>query len=188
MMETHGYDRLVAGVARQSRHSQEPEIHLTLVGEGNALPKLRRLVEQDKLGDYVSFLPAADGDELTELFAEVDVGIGALAIHRVGMKLASALKNREYLARGVPVLFSGDDIDLDPLVDEHLALKAPLNDDPIDVAQLAAFGRDARKRSVRSRARLVAERKLSFAAKLDDFLPDDQPGSHGNSRRGEWSV
>ena len=46
------------------------------------------------------------------LMAQADVGLGALAMHRVGINEASALKVREYLGLGLPVVSGCADPDL----------------------------------------------------------------------------
>ena len=52
-----------------------------------------------------------DRNEYQELFRRADVGIGTLALHRKNMSEASALKVREYLAFGLPVIIAYDDSD-----------------------------------------------------------------------------
>ena len=44
---------------------------------------------------------------------KVCCGVGSLAIERVGLKEAAPLKVREYLARGLPVIYSYNDTDID---------------------------------------------------------------------------
>jgi hypothetical protein len=48
------------------------------------------------------------------IVARADVGIGALAMHRIGISEASALKVREYLGLGLPVLSGCADPDVPP--------------------------------------------------------------------------
>lgn len=43
----------------------------------------------------------------------MNIGIGTLALHRKGMKEASPLKVREYLAYGLPVILGYKDTDVD---------------------------------------------------------------------------
>jgi glycosyltransferase involved in cell wall biosynthesis len=50
-----------------------------------------------------------------DILSRADVGVGTLALHRKAMHEACALKNREYLAVGLPVLYAGRDLDLDGL-------------------------------------------------------------------------
>lgn len=50
-------------------------------------------------------------DEYQELMARADVGIAALAFHRIGIGEGSPLKTREYLAFGIPVIAGYCDTD-----------------------------------------------------------------------------
>lgn len=52
--------------------------------------------------------------EYEPLVRESDFGIGTLALHRVGLNENAALKLREYLAFGLPVMLANDDPDLTP--------------------------------------------------------------------------
>jgi hypothetical protein len=54
-------------------------------------------------------------DEVVQVLARADVGIGSLALHRNQMFGGSPLKVREYLAVGLPVLYAYDDADADVL-------------------------------------------------------------------------
>ncbi len=97
----HGVDKL-AELARR-----EPTWTIDLVGpalEDVGSPPPANLVLHG-WADPATYLPLLQG---------ADIGIGALAMHRVGIREASALKVREYLARGLPVLSGCADPDIDP--------------------------------------------------------------------------
>lgn len=52
-----------------------------------------------------------DRTQLHRVLSGVDVGLGTLALHRKGLQEASALKVREYLALGLPVVLGNADTD-----------------------------------------------------------------------------
>ncbi|QDJ50203.1 glycosyltransferase family 4 protein [Bordetella hinzii] len=52
------------------------------------------------------------GEELAQRYAQTDVALGTLALHRKGMRQAAPLKTREYLAYGLPVIAGYEDADL----------------------------------------------------------------------------
>jgi len=56
-----------------------------------------------------------DRDGVIKVLALADVAVGTLALHRKGMDEACALKIREYLAVGLPVLYGYTDPDADAL-------------------------------------------------------------------------
>jgi len=62
-------------------------------------------------------------EEYESVLAAADVALGPVALHRKGMSQAAPLKVREYLLRGIPVIFGYDDPDLDD--DPWFALRLP---------------------------------------------------------------
>lgn len=91
----HGVDKLVEVAAAL------PEMDFHIVGEAAA-------------GTAANFVAHGylDWPRLRELYSTTDVGIGTLALHRIGMNEITPLKTREYLAHGLPVIGAYDDIDL----------------------------------------------------------------------------
>ena len=80
-----------------------PEWDLVIVGLGEA-----------SLGDVppnVEVVPHTTRDRCLEILATADVGVGPLALHRNGMEEASALKVRDYLLTGLPVVTGCRDTD-----------------------------------------------------------------------------
>ena len=104
----HGLDRLVRGMAAN------PDIRsrLLVVGDGPERPSLQTLATALGLTDRVLFMESLGGSALDAVMSEADVGVGSLAEFRRGGFGLSPLKTRDYLARGLPVVFAGDDPDL----------------------------------------------------------------------------
>ena len=110
------------------------------------------------------------------LMGEADVGIGTLALHRKAMEEASALKLREYLAVGLPVIYGNEDRDVDPL--GSWVLRLPNTETNVDdeIDRIDRFVTDTRGRrvprslvahldaSAKERARLAFFRELVGAA------------------------
>lgn len=128
----HGVDRLVRGLAAVNDDSR-----LLVVGEGPELPRLQKLATTLGLTPRVQFLGARGGVELDQVLAQADVGVAALAEHRRGGAALSPLKTRDYLARGLPVLFAGDDPDL--RADPPFTLRVADDDSAVDVALVTAW-------------------------------------------------
>jgi hypothetical protein len=89
-----------------------------------------------------------DRHSLHALLARVDVGLGPLALHRKGLEEASALKVREYLGLGLPVVLGCADTDFPSGADFLLAV--PNSDGGLlqHAAEVEAFARTWRGRSV----------------------------------------
>lgn len=104
----HGLDRLVRGMGAAT----DVPSRLLVVGDGPERPRLQALANEMGLAGRVQFLGSRSGSALTEVMSAADVGVASLAEHRRGGVGLSPLKTRDYLARGMPVIFAGDDPDL----------------------------------------------------------------------------
>lgn len=98
----HGVDKLVA-LARRA-----PELRVDVVGyTATQLDALAAPVPEN-----VTVHGRLERVEYERVVAGADVGVGSLALHRIGLSEAAPLKVREYLAAGLPVLVAYDDADL----------------------------------------------------------------------------
>jgi hypothetical protein len=77
--------------------------------------------------------------DVLRVLAEADVGVGALAIHRKGMDEVCALKVREYLAVGLPVVYAGRDPDTDGLGEYVLRIANTESNVVDDLGRITAF-------------------------------------------------
>jgi glycosyltransferase involved in cell wall biosynthesis len=91
-----------------------PEWRFEVVGES---------LDGETVPSNMSWHGLLERDALIQVLARADVGIGTLALHRKGLEEASALKVREYLAVGLPVIVGCRDPDLQGL--EPYALTLP---------------------------------------------------------------
>ncbi|MCW3462078.1 glycosyltransferase [Chitinophaga nivalis] len=95
----HGVDKLI------ELSENIPEIDVHVVGpivEENGLKIPANMIQHGFL----------DKAPLAELYQQMDIGIGTLALHRKNMTEASPLKVREYCAYGLPVILAYNDTDL----------------------------------------------------------------------------
>lgn len=135
----HGYDRLIAGLARYYQTQPDYKVYFDLVGQlggEREWQEIMPLIEQNRLEPYVILHGARHGDELDALFEQADFAIGSLARHRSGITHIKTLKNREYAARGIPFIYSETDEDFDQ---QPYVLKAPADETPIDIKALVTF-------------------------------------------------
>ncbi|MCP5206922.1 MAG: glycosyltransferase [Hahellaceae bacterium] len=131
----HGYDRLLEGLAFASPEIKN-RIRLHFVGIGPEKQRLEALAMQWGIGSHVVFYGMLSGAPLDNLYAQCHVGVGALGLHRKHLFSDSSLKHREYCARGLPFVRSGDDIDFDQA---PFNLLVPGNDLPINIDKVASF-------------------------------------------------
>ncbi|NVK57570.1 MAG: glycosyltransferase family 4 protein [Alteromonadaceae bacterium] len=132
----HGVDRILKGMMEYYGAPHATTVNLDIVGEGEALPKLKALANEMKLHRSVQFHGFKSGDALNKLFIGADVAIGSLGIHRINLYRSSTLKVREYLASGLPVIYSCEDT---VLYDNPYALKVPENDTAVDINDVVKF-------------------------------------------------
>ena len=163
----HGIDRVLAGMAMADASTRDGVL-LHLAGEGEVVASYRSFVQEFGLSENVRFHGRLTADELTPLFARSHIAIGSLALHRIGLRQLSVLKNREYCLRGIPFVFAGKDLDFPetlPFVDTFAA-----NDDPIPLATLRAFaGRVSGDPGLRATVRAYGEEHLSWHTKMKEL-------------------
>lgn len=170
-MPYHGYDRVLEGLKAIHTDDLGSDIQLTFVGEG---PDLEALVDRTnalELEDAVTFTGPATGAALDSLMDGSDLAVGPLAVHRVGLREAAALKNRDYMARGIPVVYAGTDRDLNQARESGLCLQVSSDDAALDMAAIASWARQLRRTDTRSACRQYAEDHLDYSRLVDIVLP-----------------
>jgi glycosyltransferase involved in cell wall biosynthesis len=93
----HGIDMLLHAFARQRR--ARPGTRLLLVGDGPAIPRLRRMAATLDLGSEVSFTGAVPHDRVPAYLAAMDVVVIPRAV-----EYASPLKLFEYMVAGKAIV------------------------------------------------------------------------------------
>lgn len=110
----HGIDRFLYSLLQYKKNGGKEKIKFYIVGEGSETSKLKKIVEDNKeLQDTVVFHGFKSGEELDEVYNNSDIAVGCLGNHRKNIEKAFALKNREYCAKGLPLIFSEVDLDFE---------------------------------------------------------------------------
>jgi len=105
----HGYDRLIKAI-KQLESENIHHIHFKLVGNGDALIKLKQLAKEIDVNN-IEFTGELFNEDLSRAFENAHIGISSLGLHRKGLDEASDLKTREYMARGLTTIGVGSDPD-----------------------------------------------------------------------------
>ncbi len=109
----HGWDKIIKVISQINKDETIPyNIHLSVIGDGPDLKILEKLVKNLGIQEFVYFPGFLSGSLLEEQYKKAHFGIGSLGWDRVNIKLASPIKTREYLASGLPVIYSTKDVDL----------------------------------------------------------------------------
>lgn len=129
----HGLDRIIEGIRIYvNSECKKIDLHFNIVG-GGEINELMNLVNKYNLNDYVTFHGPRFGEELDYLFEISDLAIGSLGRHRSGITDLCSLKNVEYAARGIPFIYSEDNVDFDKV--EFVKKIAP-DETPVNIQEL----------------------------------------------------
>jgi len=143
LVDYHGYDRIITAIQRQlNLNDMKHDIEFHVVSPPTPmLSRLRNEVEKENLNDFVVFHGQKTGKDLDDIFDKCHIGVGALAWHRFNITQASNLKIREYMARGMPFLYTGKDQSLPS--NYPYALQVPSSETPINLKAVLEFAKQA---------------------------------------------
>lgn len=174
----HGYDRVIEGLHNYYR-DQEPgrkKVFFHIVGDSSGSEAVRyiEMVKKYELGNYVIFYGKKSGKELDILFDNMDIAVGSIGCHRIGLKYIKSLKNREYCARGIPFFYSETDEDFE---DKPFTFKVSANDNPVSIEDIINFIRNNRfdPAKIRNYAIENLTWKKHFAELLHEILNLENP-------------
>lgn len=131
-----GYDRLIRAMAAYPG-PEKVVLHLAGSEGDGSLAAWMKLAQEENLGDRVVYEGELHGEKLDELVDRCDIGVGSLAIYKRRIQNVITLKLREYMARGLPFLYTVEKTDVP--WEEAFSLQVPNDDSPIDMARVAAF-------------------------------------------------
>lgn len=104
----HGIDRILYSLLDYLKETSLESINFHIIGQGKETENLKKIVSLNKkLEDIVIFHGFKKGEDLEKIYNNSDIAIGALGSFRQGMNQGSALKHREYCAKGLPFI-TGD--------------------------------------------------------------------------------
>ena len=106
MQVQHGLERIIMGLKRYYQSNSKIVVKCLLVGDGPELNHYKSLVLQYKLGEQVVFCGKRIGAELDDIYDCADIAIAPFGLYKTlgENSVSSALKTREYLAKGLPVI------------------------------------------------------------------------------------
>lgn len=111
LCDWHGVDRFIKSLAD---YNGIFDVKFHIVGPRNSIyDSLKKLIDLESLGNKVIMYGYLSGKELEDLYQQTHVAIGSLGRHRSNIFNLSSLKNREYLAKALPIVYSENDYDMD---------------------------------------------------------------------------
>ena len=130
----HGWDRLLRGV---QLYTGNVKVSVNIIGDGNELPYLEKLVNNLNISDSVEFYGFLAGTDLNEIVNKCHIAVGSLGIHRKGLTQTSELKAREYCTRGIPFIIACADQDFNDSF--PYILRIPGDETPVDIEEVIEF-------------------------------------------------
>lgn len=164
----HGYDRLIKAI---SEYTGNVKVRLHLVGpDGDgSLIQWKGLVKKLNLEKSVVIHGPMYGEQLDNLFDRCHLGIGSLGLYREKMEVGAILKNREYMARGIPFVYAGRDYNIE--LDFPYALQLENADSPIDIKNIVEFAtRVLNNDKITYKMRNYANKNMSWESELRKVL------------------
>lgn len=103
----HGTDRIIKSLHEYYKSNfQKMKIYLHLVG--SVLEKDKKMISKLNLDNYIFLHGKIYGNELERVYNQSNIALGPLAQFRTGKK-DTGLKTKEYFAKGIPYIYSGEE-------------------------------------------------------------------------------
>jgi hypothetical protein len=170
----HGYERLLAGLYEyyKDKNDQKYIINIHFVGDGPEIKKYRKLVEDYNLGNYVFFHGILKEKDLDNIYNICDIAVSSLGSHRINIFKTSALKSREYLAKGLPII-SSTKIDVLPENFKY-CYYVPEDDSPVNIDEIVNFYKNIYNNEsieqVRKSIREFAEKNIDISVTMKPVI------------------
>ncbi|HYE09817.1 MAG TPA: glycosyltransferase [Patescibacteria group bacterium] len=132
-----GYERILKGLKKYLEKGGTRQINVHIVGEGKERKYYERLVKDFEIDSNVIFYGRKTGQELSDIYDLCDLALDVFGMYKKNNSIATSLKSREYLAKGLPMII-GCDVDI---INEDFPyyLKYPNDDSEIDFQRIVDF-------------------------------------------------
>ena len=164
----HGYDRLIRAIKNLTDDEKFLQrIKFNIIGEGPEINNLKQLTHSLGLSGQIKFIGMLFNDKLYSQYEKAHFGIGSLGWSRVGVKEASPLKIREYLAVGLPVITATKDPDFK---NKYPFYHKVSDEDETDSIELLLKKINSIELPTPMECRLFAQKKLDFSVKINPIF------------------
>ncbi len=163
----HGIERLLNGFLNYKNH-EGISVELFVVGD----------VKEDYFRRFnvpewvkIECLGYLTGLQLENIIKEMNLAVSTLGILKKKMVEACPLKSREYMAFGIPFIYSYNDPDIPD--NFPYALKLPIEDKPVDINMIFEFVRSLAKENPKDVSifmREFAKQKLDWKVKIRQYI------------------
>lgn len=132
----HGVDRFLSSILNYLQNTDaNHNIKFYIVGPDNAESlKIKKILNENPcLKDIVFYLGYKNSLELKQIYKDMHIGVGSLGRHRSNIYKINTLKNKEYCANGLPMIYSENDKDFD---NQKFVYKSSADESLIDINDL----------------------------------------------------
>lgn len=166
----HGLDRVIEGIKDYYKQEVSKKIYFHIIGSDadGTLKMCQKLTKRYELEDYILFEGPKYGAESDKYFDIAEVAIASLGDHRRGVNNISLLKIKEYMARGIPFVYSMNDNMIDS--SWEFCLKIPSDDSPVDINQLINFVETIEWDNTTMKMRSICRKSMGWEAQLSKAL------------------
>lgn len=136
----HGYDRLIKGLGEYYKNNGKRNIifHIVGGGEPDIISSYKKIINEYNISSHVIFHGYQTGRELDQIYDLCRIAVASLGAHRININRLSTLKSREYLSKGLPVIFSGV-IDVFEKNSFKYNLEVPADESLVNIEQIIVF-------------------------------------------------
>jgi hypothetical protein len=164
----HGLDRFLNGL---KKYHGDINIVLNIAGNFDSSKK-EEVMSFEKKNIKIIFKGMCDDKQLDEMLSDSNLAISTLAFFRAGIRYGCPIKSREYMARGIPFIYSYHDVDIDGK--DKFAMKFNDDESPIDIESVIKFSiKVSRDNDISQKMRCLSIEKLSWDNKvleIDNFM------------------
>lgn len=140
LQKHHGFERMIEGLRRYYESDDADNLRkivFHIVGDGPEKCKYEKLVQTYSLSERVVFYGAMSGEKLDDVYNRCDLAVVSLGLYKININYISTLKMGEYLAKGMPIIYSCRE---GALIKDYLyCLKVPNDASPIDIENVIHF-------------------------------------------------
>lgn len=162
----HGADRFLYSLRSyyDSKKTSECNVILDIVGAGGEIQKLKDIVKELRMEDFVVFHGILDRNQIYNLAGNALFALGSLANHRKNMFQESSLKAREYCAMGVPFLLTTKD---DGFGDGlNFVRYDDSSEELMDIAEHVNYFSSLNREKISAAMKIYAREKLSWRSQI----------------------
>ncbi len=152
----HGYDRVIRSMADYKKNGLPIRLHLVGVLQPQTVDLIKKLgVEND-----VILYGKQHGVALDNIYDKCNMGVGPVGQHRIGGKMGTGLKTKEYFAKGIPYFYGGNEL----IVPKNYpyVLEVPSDESLIDLKKVYDFCLELQDKPIAQDMRAFASEHFSW--------------------------